>query len=551
MVKNFLQNSARFFTFRQTDILSAAAVIMLLSLFARLLGLLRDRLLAHYFTADLVGIYFASFRLPDLAFQVLIFGALSVAFIPVFTEYLEKDRQGAWILASSLLNLAFILFLGLLVLFFIFLKPLSLLVVPGLVRENPAHLALLLNLTRILLFSQVFFVASYFLTGILQSFQRFLIPAMAAVFYNLGIILGLLFLGPRFGIYGAAMGAVLGAIFHFLVQWPLASSLGFSYKLNFNFWHPGVRAVGRLMLPRSLALGADQINLTVETILASLISLSAITFLNFAQHLALVPVGLFGATIAQASLPTLASLWSQKKITEFRQTLIASLHQILFLVIPLSGTLIVLHTPLIRLIFGAKLFSWEATVLTGRMLAFLGVGLFAQSVSLLLVRSFYALHDTWTPLKTNLLAIFLNILLSVLFILVFRLPVWGLGISASLAAIFNLFFLFFFLEKKVGKFERRLLFLPILKIFLASFLAVFFLWLPVKVLDRLVFDTTRTVSLLILVILASFLGGGVYLFSAWLLKIKEAKVFLSLFPKLTNWRKILARSQGVLEERPI
>lgn len=551
MVKNFFKNGISILSVRQTNILSAATVIMFLSLASRLLGLVRDRLLAHYFTSDLVGIYFAAFRIPDLLFQILVFGALSVAFIPVFTEYFKKDKESAWDLASSLLNLTFLIFLVLLILLFIFAEPLSLLLVPGLPRENPAHLVLLVNLTRIILLAQIFFVVSAFLTGILQSFQRFLVPAAAAFFYNLGIILGIYFGGVRFGIYGAALGAVFGALLHFLIQLPLTRSLGFHWRFNFNFSHPGVREIWRLMLPRSIALAADQINLAVDTILASLISLSSITFLTFAQHLALVPVGLFGATIAQAALPILSHLGSEENLDHFRQTLISCFRQIAFLVIPLSAAMIILHTPLIRLVFGAKLFTWDATVLTARTLAFLSVGLMAQSASLLLNRAFYALRDTMTPLKIGLASIILNILASVTFINFFHFPVWGLGLSASIAALTNLIFLLFFLRKKVGGFDGQEFITPLLKMVFATFIMAAVLYLPVRFLDRVVLDTTRTINLIFLVAISGTFGFLIYLALAQVLHIEEVKTFWSLFKRLGNWRQVLSQSQEVLEEAKV
>lgn len=547
MVKNFLKNGVSLLTLKQTDILSAAAVIMLLSFTSALLGLARDRLLAHYFTADLVGIYFASFRLPDFAFQVLIFGALSVAFIPIFTEYWQKDKAEAWRFAAGLLNLATLLFILLITLFSLFVQPLSFLIVPGLAKENPQHLALFVNLTRVILLAQIFFVFSAFLTGILQSFQRFLFPALAAVFYNLGIIAGIVFFSPL-GMYGVVLGIILGALMHFLIQLPLAISLGFRPRLNFNFSHPGILAVGRLMVPRSLTLAATQINLTVNMSLASLISLSSITFLNFAQHLAMVPVNFFGASIAQAAFPTLSRVRSQNRIEEFKTLLISSFHQILFLTAPIVTILVILHTPVTRLVFGSRLFSWEATVLTGRTLAFFSVGLSAQGLAYLLMRGFYALRDTRTPLKISSFSILLNVSTSALFVLLLKWPVWSLGISTSLAAFVNLFFLLFLLDRRVGKFDRGKLLLPVLKMISAAFVMALSLWLLIKIFE-LVFDTNRTINLLVATFLTSFSGLSIYFFLAWILSIKEAQAFLVLLQKIGNWRKVLSQTEEIIEEK--
>lgn len=547
MVRNFFKNGARILAFRQTDILSAASVIMLMSLASAILGLVRNRLLAHYFTPDLVGIYFAAFRLPDFIFQVLILGALSVAFIPIFSEYWQMDKNEAWRLTATLLNLAIILFIFVIVLILIFLKPVSLLIVPGLEKENPAHLALLLNLTRIILLTQIFFVFSAFLTGILQSFQRFLFPALAAVFYNLGIIMGLVLLAPL-GMYGVALGVIIGAIMHFLIQLPLVLSLGFRPKFVLDFWHPGVLAVGRMMFPRSLALAATQLNFIVNTSLASLISLASITFLNFAQQLVFVPINFFGAAIAQAAFPTLSQVKNQEKIEEFKDVLLSCLGQILFLTVPVATAFLILHTPLTRFFFGAKGFSWESTILTGRTLAFFSLGLFAQSASFLLIRGFYALQDTSTPLKIGAVSTLLNILLSLLLVVIFNLPVWGLGISTSVGAIFNLTFLLLFLEKRVGKLDRARLFKPLGKICLAALGAALFFYLPVRYLDQTVLDTTRTVNLILLLLISGISGGSFYLLLASFLKVEEVKIFFSLMEKIGNWRKILAQSPEVIEE---
>lgn len=549
MVKNLIKNGVSLLTLKQTDILSAASVIMLMSFASAALGLFRDRLLAQYFTADLVGIYFASFRLSDFAFQVLILGALSVAFIPVFTEYWQNNKEEAWRLATSLLNLAVLIFLLIVILFLIFTGPLSALIVPGLAKENPAHAALLVNLTRIVLLAQIFFVFSTFLTGILQSFQRFLFPALAAVFYNLGIIVGIVFFADK-GMYGVAFGVILGAALHFLVQLPLAISLGFRPRLVFDYSHPGVRAVGRIMIPRSLALAANQINLIINTSLASLISLSSIAFLSFAQHLALVPINFFGAAISQAAFPTLSVAKSRNKTEEFKSILLASLHQILFLIIPASTALLVLHEPFTRLVFGARLFTWEATSLTGQTLATLSLGLAPQGAALLLMRGFYAIQDTRTPLKLGLMTIFLNMTLSAIFILLLKWPVWSLGISASTAAFINLFSLLFFLNRRLSGFNRTRFLMPIFKMIAAALVMAFFLWAPVKIFDQLFFDTSRTINLMIVAGIASLSGLASYLLLAWLLDIKEAKDFLTLLRRIGNWRRILSQSEEIIEPTP-
>ena len=231
MVKNLLQSGKLIFSRKQTNILSAASVIMAAVLMSRLLGLLRLRLMTERFFPDAkwqFDVYIASFRFPDMIFELLVLGALSAAFIPVFSEYLEKNRQEAYRIASSVINILSLVFGLAAVAMFIFAPQLSHLIAPS---YGPVKIALLTNLTRLMLLAQIFFCLSNFLTGIIQSNQRFLIPALAPIVYNVGIILGIVFLVPVMGIYGAAVGVIFGAFLHFLIQLPLARKLGFVYHL--------------------------------------------------------------------------------------------------------------------------------------------------------------------------------------------------------------------------------------------------------------------------------------------------------------------------------
>lgn len=531
-------------TIQQTSILSAASIIMVAVGISRILGLLRDRLLATYFgSSPDLGVYFAAFRIPDMIFQLLVMGVLSTAFIPVVTGLLTKRQQHqAWYVTSSVLNIGLIFFLVFAALVLLFADKLSSLIAPGF---NLSEIALMANLTRIMLVAQFFFIVSNFLTGVLQSFKRFIIPALAPVMYNLGIILGIVFLSPLLGIYGPTFGVILGTILHFLVQFPLAKRLGLKYKILFDFRHPQVREIGRLMLPRTIGLAVAQIDYTVDVILASLISTSSLIYFNFAQHLQLLPVGLFGAPIAQAALPTLSEKHTNNDIEGFKKTFLSSLHQILFLTLPTSAFLIVLRIPTVRLIFGAARFDWQATVLTGKILAFFSLSIFAQSVVHLLARAFYAFHDSKTPVLIGIVSIITNVLASIYFIQILKLPVWGLGMSTSIANIFNAVMLMFWLDKKVGLFDRKKLLLPVFKIFFASLITAVSLYLPMKILDQLIFDTTRVGGLILLTSTAAFVGLLVYVFLAWLLKIKQLNALLKLGQKFEKFFRIL--QQGSIE----
>lgn len=501
---------------------------------SKILGLVRDRLLTHIFPPDHISIFFAAFGIPDIIFQLLVFGALSVAFIPIFTEISEKSgKDEAFRLAGSILNLAFLVLGSAIIVVLIFIDPLTSLIAPGF---SDAQRMETVKLTRIILLGQLFLVAGSLFSGILQSFQRFIIPALAGVFYNIGIILGIILFSQTLGIMSAAVGVVIGAMLHFLIQLPVIISSGFKLKFLLRLFHPGVREIAGLMSIRSLGLAAELFNERVAIALASLISVQSVTFLTLSQHLQLVPISLFGATIAQAALPVLASERSRGKIEEFKVTLITTMHQILFLALPAAAILIVLRIPAVRLVFGASQFDWEATVLTGLTLAYLSIGLAAQAVSLLLVRGFYALKDTKTPVTVSLIVVGSNILMSLYFVKVLRLDVWSLGFAFSLSSILSAILLFSTLHFKVGKFDLRAVLAPFLKMVMATIIMGVALYIPIKLLDQVIFDTTRTINLLILTGLSSIFALAVYVILVRFLEVRELKTYADLIGRVAKFQ---------------
>ena len=307
--------------------------------------------------------------------------------------------------------------------------------------------------------AQLFFVVSYLFTGILQSYQRFLIPALAPVFYNVGIIFGILFLTPPFGMYGVAFGVVIGALLHLLIQLPFVSELGFRYKPYIDFSHKGIRDILHLMGPRTISILLERAKVTVDTMLASLISLYSVTFLNLAVQLAVFPVSFFAAAIGQAAFPFLSKAARGKDLSSFKNHMSVALTHITFFLAPTTVLLVVLHTPLIRLIFGSRLFSWEATFLTSWTLVFLSLGILFQGLGGLLARGFFALYDTRTPLIVTFFSLLSTIVLNVLFVTVFVLPVWSLAIATTIGAIANAVTLFVLLDRRVGGFDHFTLFI--------------------------------------------------------------------------------------------
>lgn len=530
---------------RQNTILSGAFILMVAVFGSKFLGLIRDRLLVHNFDTSEAAIFFAAFKLPDIIFQLLIFGALSVAFIPVFTDVLaKKGEKEAFSFASSILNLSLLIFFAIGLLAFIFASPLNSLLIPGF---SGSQKELTDHLTRIILLGQLLLVIGSFFIGVSQAYQRFIIPALAPLLYNLGVIFGILLLTPYIGITAPAFGVVLGAAFHILVQLPLVHALGFRFQFSLDFFNPGVREVVRLMSIRNIGLAFEQFNDTVGIALASLISYSSVTLLTFAQHLYVVPIGLFGATIAQAALPVLSREQTTGEVGSFKITLLTSMHQILFLTLPAAAILIVLRIPVVRLVFGASQFSWLDTVLTGRTVAFFAVGLAAQSVVLLLIRGFYAFKDTKTPVLISIISVTLNVTLSLIFIHVLGYDVWSLGLASAVSTNLTFLLLLYFLSKKVGGFNNKKLLYPALKMLIAAITAAIALYIPIKALDQLVFDTTKAVNLLILTGIASFLGLSVYVLLVWLLRVDELTTFVNLLKRVANFQSKLKPSEVIDE----
>lgn len=542
MVKNLLD----LLSTRQTSILSGASIIASTLLISKILGLVRDRLLTHLFPPDVIAVFFAAFGLTDFVFQLLIFGALSVAFIPVFTDWLEtKGKDEAFKLASALLNCSMLLFLAVAVFIYIFAPVLvGWFIAPGFSQEQKLQTA---DLTRIIIFGQILLIIGTFFMSTLQSFQRFIIPAIAGIFYNLGIILGIVLLSGTFGIAGAAWGVVIGAALHILIQLPFVAAVGLNWSALKTVFHPGVKEVLQLIGVRSIGLAAELVNERVVFALATLITTSSATYLTLAQRLQVAPIGLFGATIAQAALPILSSERARGRIEEFKVTLLTTLHQILFLSLPATAILIVLRIPAVRLVFGASQFDWEATVLTGATLAWLAVGLSAQAVSLLLVRAFYALKDTKTPVMVSLITVLTNISLSVYFTNFLKLDVWSLGISLSISNILSAILLFIMLHKKVGGFMTRAVLNPLLKMLMATIIMGAALYIPIKLLDQVIFDTTRTVNLIILTLFASVFALSIYILLVWFMKVRELNTFIELLKKIGKMQNKI-KSEEIIHE---
>jgi len=520
---------------KQTTVGSAAMVLAFMVLLSRVLGLVRDRLLSTYFAPEELGVYFAAFRIPNVIFELLVMGALTAAFIPVYTKYISQDREkDAKRLATVLINFSIVILVLAAIPLYIGAPWISRALAPGF---NEVEIAQMTTYTRFILLFQVapLLIGNVF-TGILQSHSLFLVPAAAPVFYNIGIIIGTVALSSLWGLWGPVVGVAIGAFLFAAIQAPLIIRLGYRHTWEINTKSPGVREVGSLMGPRTLELAIGQIDITVDLMLASLLGARMVTIFNFAQHLQQLPVGLFGTTIAQAALPSLSQFSAKEKRGEFIATIHMAIHQILFWVLPASVLFMVLRIPVVRLVFGASRFDWAATVDTGMTLSAFSISLFAQSLIHILARGFYALYDSKTPVTVGIVTVLLNSLLSALFVLSFRMPVWSLGLSTSIASILNAVLLLYLLDKRMPGILSRVLMIPALKMGVAALITGVSLYVPLKLLDQLVFDTTRTFGLIFLTGVSTCIGLATYFFLSWVLGVAQVYAVLRFTRKIQALR---------------
>lgn len=546
MPKKILEKSLKILLQKQTNIISAAFVIMFTIVFSQASGLIRQRLLVSIFGAsNILGVYLASSKLPDFLFQLIIAGALSSAFIPVFSDFLGKEKkEEACKMASTLLALGLIIFSFLSLFLFIFAQPFSKLMAPGF---SAGQIDLMAALMRVIIAGELLFIIGTFLSAILQSYSHFFIPGIAAALYNLGIIISIIFLAPSLGIFSAAYGVIFGALIFILVQLPLVRKMGFSFKPTFSIKTNGVIEVFKLMWPRTISIAIFQLGTIITVTLVSFLPDPGRNYVifDYAQTLAFAPVVLFGQAIGQAAFPVLAR--ERSRMENFKATFITSFNQMIYLVLPISVLLLVLRIPVVRLLFGAGQFDWKATVLTGRTLAFFSISIFAQALVYLISRGFYALHDTKTPLIVGTLTTLTTIGLGALFIFYYHFGIVSIAIAYSISSIINTIILFIFLDRKTGGFNRTPLLISLAKIFTATFFTGFALYVPIKLLDQLVFDTTKTINLLLLTGISSFVGLSLYLFLTWLFNVSEAKTFVLLFKKVGDWRQILTKSEETID----
>ncbi|MFH1744813.1 MAG: murein biosynthesis integral membrane protein MurJ [bacterium] len=557
----------KLFSGQINSITVAALLVALSSLLSRILGIFRDRILAGEFGAgDILDIYYASFRVPDLIFNLLILGALSAGFIPIFTGLIKaKDGESsffskepnkeAWILASNVLNIMMLALLFLSVLGIIFSPIIVKIISPGF---SPSKQDITISITRIMFLSPIFLGISGILGGVLQSFKRFFVYSLSPILYNIGIIIGALYFVPRWGIYGLAWGVVLGAFLHMLVQLPATMSLGFKYFPRIDFKNKNVREICVMMVPRTMSLAISQINLVAITIVASTLQSGSLTIFTLANNLQSFPVGIFGISFAVAAFPTMAAVaFRKEKLVENFSNIF---RQILFFIAPFTVLLLTLRAQIIRVVLGAGNFDWEDTILTINALSFFTISLFAQAALPLMVRMFYARHNSKTPFFIGLFSVASNIVL-ILFLpkivacqtiigvgesLVSQcqpLGVAGLALAFSISSILNFIMLWIALRFEVGDLDEARILKSAVKFTLASLACGITVQITKLIVGHYA-DMEKTWGVFTQGFTAGIFGILVYILFCLLFKSEELFSFWSSFRRRIPWKKVETGDRG-------
>ncbi|MDA1337630.1 MAG: murein biosynthesis integral membrane protein MurJ [bacterium] len=418
----------------QSKTMGAAALLLAGStLVSRLLGLFREKLLYSRFgTGEEMDIYFAAFRIPDFVFGILIMGGFTAVFLPIFSEYFEKSKEEAFSMVANLLNILLILLAGFALILFIFMPFLIQFVAPGFTQEAKEATV---PLARLMLLSPILLGLSAVFSGMLQYFGKFLVYSLAPILYNVGIIVGILFLAPAMGLIGLAWGVVLGALLHILIQVYPAFQSGFSFKKVVSFSHNSIFQMVRLVAPRIVGAATFHMNLVVITAIASTLAIGSVAVLNFANNVYFLPIGVIGISFATAAFPLLARAAAKRDEEGFQEQLLAAVRSVFFFIIPISSFMFLLRSHIIQLIYGTGEFGSSDITLIAAVFGAFAMGVFFQSLVPLFARAFYALKDTKTPTILGIVAMGVNVAVSLALLWFLSFPNF---IHSFLVSFFNI-----------------------------------------------------------------------------------------------------------------
>lgn len=511
-------------------IAKAAGLMSIATFISRILGYVKDMILARFFGATgIADTFFVAFRIPNLLRELFAEGSMSSALIPVLTEYQTTHGKEE---AKRLVRVTFtfiVIFVGLICLIGIIFAPAIVTVIAPGFLNMPEKFSLTILLTRIM-FPFLLFISLAALTmGALNTRRIFFIPALAPAMLNITIITAVLLIAPGMGqpIVAVAVGVALGGFIQFAFQLPSFFKNGYSLIPEYDFRHPGLKKMSILILPATMGMAVAQINIFISTILASYLPEGSITYLYYSMRLIQFPIGIFGVAMGMAVLPTLSEHAVKGEFDKLRDDFSFALRLLFFITVPAMAGLIALREPIVNILFQRGEFDYTATVGTAQALLFYSIGIWSIVGVRVIIASFYSMQDTRTPVKVAVIAVTMNIILSI--ILMGPLKHGGLALANSLASGVNFTLLFFLLKKRLKRVDgRKILYSFIKTIFAASIMGIIGgmllhdeLWHIHGLILKKAFYLTGTIVVCI----------GIYLLLSHLLKSEEVSYVIELIRK--------------------
>ncbi|MFC1646097.1 murein biosynthesis integral membrane protein MurJ [Candidatus Omnitrophota bacterium] len=507
------------------SLVKSASIISSATFFSRVLGFIRDICIAGTFgTGWFAQSFFVAFKIPSMFRELAAEGASNAAFVPVFSQYLAtKSRREFWKLINTVF-VAFVIIVTVIALAGMIFSPLLVrLIAPGFI-QIPEKLNLTVDINRPLFVYLILISIATFAMGVLYTFKSFFAPSFSPCIFNIVLITTIVFVDNSVGgIKKLVIGIIVAGILQIAIQLPSMFKKGFRirpFEFQKNvFAHPGVRLIGRLFGPRIIGVAVYQLNILVDTIFASLsflVGQGAIAAIYYAARLIQFPLGIFGHSISNATLPTLSELATKKEMKKFAETVEFSLTNILFVMIPASFGLIVMSEPIIKTIFQRGQFDQYSVAITSVALAFYAVGLAGYAANKFLALCFHSLQNTITPVKVNGLALIMNIVFNILFVVVLKTKIAGLAFASSLSAIISSFVMYNSLHRVVSQINSRKIITQTVKMLLSGMfmaLAIFFTWHKV----------TQYMHPILGLFITICLGVVVYILSSLHLKISQSR----------------------------
>ena len=454
----------------------SAGLISIATLTSRILGVVRETVLAYYFGASAsmqMDAYNVAFRVPNLLRDLFAEGAMTAAFVPAFTRTLaERGREHAWRLGNLVINALLLITGGVVVLSMLFAEPITSAIVASEFASVPGKLELTTTLTRVMLPFLTTVAVAVAMMGMLNSLHRFFIPSLSPAMFNVATIACAIALVPLLTYYGyqpilaIAIGTLLGGLGQIAVQWPALRREGFRYQAIVDFRDPELRQVLRMMVPGTLGVAAVNINLLVNTWLATNEPEGAVSWLGYAFRLMYLPIGLFGVSIATAALPEVSRHAVADDIGAIRSTVSGALRLMLMLNIPAMAGLMVLADPIVALLYQRGMFDARDTAATAMALICYAPGLLGYSIVKIASPTFYSLKDSRTPVIVSITSVAVNLVLNLVLVRYYGFR--GLALGTAIAALFNAALLLWLLRGRLGGLDGRRLLVAVAKIIPAS-----------------------------------------------------------------------------------